>query len=180
MTRANQAHPPANWACGVWFSYATPKYAFITWLALLDRLSTMDRVKKWSPSVDDICVLCKNAGETRSHLFFECTYSSHIWDHIVRGVMGTNYTMVWNEIVSLLGRNDRDKKRLFCFRYAFQAVIHTIWRERNRIKHGEKPLPIAIVLKLIDKGVRNKLSLLRRKGVKGMEGALQFWFSTRI
>lgn len=33
---------------GVWFSMATPKFAFMTWLAMLNRLSTMDRISKWS------------------------------------------------------------------------------------------------------------------------------------
>ena len=54
-----------------------------------------------------------------------------------------------------------------------------IWRERNKIKHGESPLPMNAVKKLIDKRVRNKLSLLRSRGGKGMESALQYWFSTR-
>lgn len=102
----------------------------------------MDRVKKWSLGLDDICVLCKSAGETQSHLFFECSYSSQIWDRLMRGVFGDYYNMVWNEVVILLGRTDRDKKRAFSFRYTFQAAIHTTWRERNRIKHGEKPMPI--------------------------------------
>ena len=58
--------------------------------------------------------------------------------------------------------------------------LFTIWRERNKIKHGERPLPMAVVKKLMDKGVRNKLSLMRLKGGKGTEDALQYWFSTRV
>lgn len=69
-------YPQNRWACGIWFSNATPKYAYMSWLAMLDRLSTTDRVVKWSKGVDDTCVLCKNAMESRNHLFFECSYSS--------------------------------------------------------------------------------------------------------
>lgn len=58
------------WTRGVWFSQATPKFAFITWFATLNRLSTLDRVAKWSIGVDTTCVLCKNAEESRDHLFF--------------------------------------------------------------------------------------------------------------
>ena len=54
-----------------------------------------------------------------------------------------------------------------------------IWRERNKIKHGESPMPMTAVKKLIDKDIRNKLSLLRTGGAKGMETGLQYWFSTR-
>lgn len=71
-------------------------------------------------------------------------------------------------------------KKRFCLRYAFQVTIHVLWRERNRIKHDEKPLPIVAVMKLVDKGMRNKLSIMRTKGVKGWEEGLQFWFSTRV
>ena len=42
-----ESHAQCSWARGVWFSMATPKFAFMTWLAMLDRLSTLDRVSKW-------------------------------------------------------------------------------------------------------------------------------------
>lgn len=73
-----------------------------------------------------------------------------------------------------------DRKKLFCLRYALHIAMYGVWRERNRVKHGEKLLPVNLLKKLTDKGVRNKLSLLRSKGVKGMEDALQFWFGTRV
>lgn len=61
--------------------------------------------------------------------------------------------------------------------YSFQAAIHVVWRERNKIKHGDKPLPLPTLKKMTEKGVRNKLSLMRGKS---MEEALQFWFDTRL
>ncbi|XP_024010455.1 uncharacterized protein LOC112085472 [Eutrema salsugineum] len=39
--------PVQQWWNGVWFSYSTPKYSFMTWLAVLDRLSTGDRTLCW-------------------------------------------------------------------------------------------------------------------------------------
>lgn len=39
-----KTYAQCSWARCVWFLMATPKFAFITWLAMLDRLSTMDRV----------------------------------------------------------------------------------------------------------------------------------------
>ena len=169
-----------NWARGIWFSQATPKFAFMAWLAMLNRLTTMDRVARWSQGVDVTCVLCKNAEESRNHLFFECTYSSQLWEHLMKGILRDAYTKDWSEVVVILARSDSDKKRSFCTRYAFQAIVHTIWKERNKIRHREKPLPMEVVKKLIDKGVRNKLGLMRLKGGKRMENALQYWFSTRV
>lgn len=67
-----------NWASGIWFSNATPKFAFISWLVMLNRMSTLDRVAQWSQGVDTTCLLCKNDVETRDHLFFACSYSSQV------------------------------------------------------------------------------------------------------
>lgn len=71
-----KAKPVCPWVKGVWFPQATPKFAFIFLLAMLDRLSTMDRIHRWNAGVDTTCVLCKQATETRDHLFFVCSYST--------------------------------------------------------------------------------------------------------
>lgn len=84
------------------------------------------------------------------------------------------YTNVWSGIQGLILDDTRDKWSLFCIRYAFQAVIYAIWRERNKIKHGDKLLPMPVLIKMIDKGVRNRISLMRMKRVKGMEKLMQY------
>ncbi|KAL0825103.1 hypothetical protein Bca101_048780 [Brassica carinata] len=140
----------------------------------------MDRVSKWCQSIDSGCVLCKNATESRNHLFFECTYSLQLWEDLVSGILGHAYTKDWSSIVLIISDSTMERKKLFCVRYAFQAAIYAIWRERNRIRHGEKALPIDVLKKLTDKGIRNKLSLIRVMRRKRMEEVLQFWFQTRI
>lgn len=167
------------WTRVVWFSNATPKHAFIAWLANLNRLSTLDRVSKWSQGVDVTCVLCKNEKESRNHLFFECSYTSQVWEFLTKGILTTSYSKTWDVIIQILSDGKMEKKRLFCLRYAFQITIYTFWRERNRLRHGEKLVPMEALKKLIDKGIRNKLSLLRRKGIRNMREALTFWFQTR-
>ncbi|XP_013624976.1 PREDICTED: uncharacterized protein LOC106331202 [Brassica oleracea var. oleracea] len=132
----------------------------------------MDRIAKWNPGAEEICVLCKNASETRSHLFFECSYSTRVWEHLMKGVLLNDYTSVWSDILMLIKDERMENKKKFCLSYVLQAAVHALWRERNKIKHEEKPMPIEIVMKLLDKGMRNKLSLLRTKGAKG--------FSTRM
>lgn len=94
--------------------------------------------------------------------------------------MGSSYTNVWSEIIEILIDRNKEKKSLVCIRYAFQAVLYVVWRERNRVRHGDKVLPLSVMKRMIDKGIRNKISVLHRKGIKGMENMMQFWFSTRI
>ena len=145
-----------------------------------DRLSTMDRIMKWSQGVDTACVLCKAAIETRNHLFFECSYASQLWEYLAKGILLGTYSINWSLLVRIVTSGSLDKKGMFCIRYAFQAAIYAIWRERNRIRHGEKPLPIAMLQKLTEKGIRNKLSLMSTRKRRGLETALQFWFQTRL
>ncbi|XP_013594519.1 PREDICTED: uncharacterized protein LOC106302591 [Brassica oleracea var. oleracea] len=91
-----------SWYKGVWFPQATPKYAFVTWLAVRDRLATMDRIAKWRQGIDETCVLYKNVPETRTHLFFECSYSSQIWEYLTKGLLREDYTTAWSEIESMI------------------------------------------------------------------------------
>lgn len=172
MVRVN--HEKCDWVKGVWFSMATPKFAFISWLAMRDRLSTMDRVSLWSQGVDTTCVLCNLAPECRNHLFFECVYSAQVWDYLLLGIMRSSHSTAWTSIVPWVCAEDRDKKREFCIRYAFQAAVYAIWRKRNRIKHGEKAMPLSMLKRIIDKGIRNKLYLIEKDRRKGMDGLLQF------
>ena len=67
--------PICDWYQAVWFKHATPKFSFITWIAMHGRLSTGDRMRKWNENVDASCVLCQEPLETLHHLFFDCPYT---------------------------------------------------------------------------------------------------------
>lgn len=174
------SHPSCFWSSGIWFSQSTPKFAFVVWLSSRNRLSTLDRVAKWSQGIDSTCVLCKAAQESRDHLFFECVYTAQIWEFITRGILGSLYTNHWSEIIEIIGDKSREKKSLFCLRYAFQSVLYAVWRERNKIRHGDKLMPLETLKRTIEKGIRNKISVMRMKGIKGMEELMQFWFNSRM
>ncbi|XP_024013093.1 uncharacterized protein LOC112087303 [Eutrema salsugineum] len=50
--------PLQRWSFAVWFPGNTPKFAYITWLAMQNRLSTGEIVKQWGPGMSTRCVLC--------------------------------------------------------------------------------------------------------------------------
>ena len=156
-----------------------PKFVFMAWLSA-DRLSTLGRIAKWNQGIDTTCVLCKGGFESRNHLFFECSYTGEVWEFLVKGILCNSFTNSWSEIMEILTDLNREKKSLFCIRYAFQAVRYADWRERNKFRHGDKLLPLSVLKRMIDKGIRNRITLLSRHGVKGMEGLMQYWFSTRM
>lgn len=130
-----------NWHGGIWFRHFTPKYAFCAWLAIHNRLSTADRMQAWNNGMNTACILCQDPMETRDHLFFSCGYSAEIWSALTKGLLKRRHSTSWTSILSVISDTSQDSTTLLLVRYVFQATLHSIWRERNSRRHGEKPTP---------------------------------------
>lgn len=164
----------------IWFKHATPKYSVVTWLAMRGRLATGERMQYWNGNTDVSCILCREPLETLKHLYFDCVYSTQVWEELTRGILKDQYTARWDEIVNLLVRNsDWERVKIFTMRYILQSTVHTIWRERNRRRHGENAVPAEIVIRRLDKNVRNQFTVIQRRGDKEFKEGKKFWFETR-
>ena len=73
-----------QWHRFLWRPMAVPKHVFISWMAILNHLPTMDRLASWGMEVRGVCCLCQEEMETRDHLFFGCNFSKTIWRHILQ------------------------------------------------------------------------------------------------
>ena len=134
-----EVHMQVNWSHGIWFQFNTPKYAFMSWLATLNRLATGDRILQWNTSNTSSCLLCPDPLETRDHLFFTCQFSEAVWKGLTQKLLSTRYTNQWNHLQELLLDMNRDRIDMFVVRYVFQTTLYSIWWERNQRKHGEPP-----------------------------------------
>ncbi|KAG7540795.1 Endonuclease/exonuclease/phosphatase superfamily [Arabidopsis thaliana x Arabidopsis arenosa] len=173
-----EANPRCEWYKVVWFPNATPKYSFITWIAIQNRLATGDRLLRWNVGANGSCAFCGEGVETRNHLFFSCPYSSQVWDALSRGILDHRFTTSWESLLSILTVSTTPRLHCFVLRYIFQISIHSIWRERNSRRHGETPTPVSKLISMIDKSVRNRLSTLASSSSSEYEGGLRFWFQT--
>ncbi|PWA47412.1 hypothetical protein CTI12_AA483670 [Artemisia annua] len=72
-----------KWASTVWFSQGTLYHAFITWLAVNERLNTQDRLLGWNPNRQMQCAFCIKEADSHDHLFFSCEVTSKIWKELV-------------------------------------------------------------------------------------------------
>lgn len=72
------------WEKAVWTVGGIPKHNFLTWLFVLNRSPTRDRMIHWGLQVDPSCLLCNAAAESRDHLFFNCSYSWMLWTELAR------------------------------------------------------------------------------------------------
>lgn len=94
-------------------------------------------------------------------------------------LVGVRYTTIWTELLDLVMDRTRDSTLLFLTRYTFQAVVYSIWRERNNMRHGDAPQSAIHIVKYIDKLVRNRADSLRGVGNGRYSKAMGVWFATR-
>lgn len=67
------------WSHIIWIAGGIPKHSFLSWLFLLNRCPTRDRLLNWGLQTSPTCLLCKSSPESRDHLYFLCPYSWSLW-----------------------------------------------------------------------------------------------------
>lgn len=163
--------PRVQWykGCGL----PTQLISFLIWLAIHNRLSTGDRMKKRNSEMSTKCICCDNIEEKRNHLFFSCRYSAEIWKNLTKRLLSHHYSTDCNSLMTLICSSDLPHTNIFLLRYAFQATLYLIWHERNARRHGELASPANRLIKPIDKNVRNRLSSIRDLGEQRYATGLQ-------
>ena len=138
------------------------KHAIMVWMAVLNRLPTKDKIKSWGSEVNDVCELCRSAGETRDHLFYGCIFSQQIRNEILLLCGHTRRVSSWN------GKLQRAMQRLkgrslasVILRIAWHAMIYYTWLERNNGFHKGKVGTIMQVLEKIEEVIRIRLMGLK-------------------
>ena len=150
------------WHRLIWGSFVVPKHAFIAWMAVLNRLPTMDRMIKWGIELECCCSLCKQVEESRDHLFFECPFSKEIWKQILclcglrRTVLDWHYEFKW-AIQKVKGKSMIS----MVLRVGWNAFIYHIWRERNNRIFRNKEETKEQIMEHIKSVIRHRLAGLR-------------------
>ncbi|KAE8668369.1 hypothetical protein F3Y22_tig00112343pilonHSYRG00209 [Hibiscus syriacus] len=72
-----------SWHKIIWFPSHIPKFSLISWMVILDRLPTRDRLIRFGVVNDDACVVCGSSMETRNHLFADCSYARNVWNAVL-------------------------------------------------------------------------------------------------
>lgn len=143
------------WKEAIWNSGGVPRHSFHAWLVTLNRLPTRDRLLSSGLTVPATCLLCNQGVESRDHLFFACSFSSELWTHHSRRInIGplTTWSDSLNCMQSLSGLPWRRKLQLI----VWQAVIYSIWQERNARLHRNTQKTVATISSILDITIRNK------------------------
>lgn len=94
--------PPVPWRSIVWGKHSIPRYATILWLACWNRMNTLDKLHTWGLTTSNICVFCASAVETHDHLFFQCSFSTQIWNSIMCRLYAGIRSFDWQDILIFL------------------------------------------------------------------------------
>jgi hypothetical protein len=112
------------------------KIKVFAWLLLSDRLNTRDLLKRrhWRVTDDVHCELCPGRNyEDRTHLFFECNFSTRIWNYL---------QITWqpkDNMQDILAVAKRSFNKPF-FMEVLMTACWNIWLIRNgKIFRNERP-----------------------------------------
>ncbi|KAL4309145.1 hypothetical protein GQ457_01G033170 [Hibiscus cannabinus] len=102
-------------------------------MAVLNRLPTLDRLRRMGLSEDDRCILCGDGQEDRDHIFAGCYYSKQIWVSLLHSCKVTRLTMDWDAELRWLCTCLKGKSlRVLLLKLAWASFVYHIWEERNR------------------------------------------------
>ena len=147
------------WARFLWSTMVIPKHTFISWMAILNRLPTMDRLIAWGMNVRGTCCNCQKEEETRDHLFFGCSYAKNIWKEILQLCGLHRDVRPWEEELTWAVQRIKGKVLIsIVLKIAWRAFIYFVWRKRNRRLHNELAETPLQLLERVKDVVRIKLA----------------------
>ncbi|XP_010513296.1 PREDICTED: uncharacterized protein LOC104789266 [Camelina sativa] len=163
------------WAPLVWHKAVIPKHAITSWLFILNRNPTLDRLSAWGYDVELDCLLCGLACESRDHMFFQCAFSAEVWSLIMQRLQISSPPFLWDQILLWLPSILVSKQKKLALLQGWQAAIYELWRERNRRFHDGLSLFPVQVARHIFSSMENKCNAMIQLGLKRGTSILQCW-----
>ncbi|CAH9134267.1 unnamed protein product [Cuscuta epithymum] len=123
---------PRVWMSFIWKPFIPPKFSFIMWLALRNRLPTYDNLGFLD--VINMCFFCKGGPETIPHLFFGCTFTGQVWD-MVRQWLGLKrrMTTLLSAVKWIKEEHNGANIKAKSIRISLCYTVYWTWRTRNAI-----------------------------------------------
>jgi hypothetical protein len=114
---------------------------------------------KWGFNVDGNCVFCRNAIETRNHIFFDCSFSKRIWRNVMALCLISDPQFCWEHLVEWGSMHLKRKGlRANLCKLAWWATVYYLWSQKNALLHAGQVKTEDQILNLIKKDVKTRLS----------------------
>lgn len=159
------------------FKEAVPRYAFILWLAMKERLTTRDRLIQWGMNIPSGCVLCSSGEDSHSHLFFECEFSRQTWFTLAHKI-SPNPPLTLHSASAWVMRAQSSPQYYasIILKMLLQATTYVVWQERNsRVFNAQFSTTAAIIAQL-DHTLRNRLISFRPEDPLSSLSLIAYYF----
>ncbi|XP_019087642.1 PREDICTED: uncharacterized protein LOC109127430 [Camelina sativa] len=146
------------WADIVWFKQHVPRYSFIAWLAMLNRLPTRDRLHRWGMNVPISCVLCSSGVESHAQIFFECPFATDLWGFLAAKFIPNppyNLSAAASWIASL--NSPLQANTTAILKLLLTSVLYHVWKKRNSRIFIDTAFTIHQLRIAIDRVMRDRL-----------------------
>ncbi|KAL0439808.1 UNVERIFIED_CONTAM: LINE-1 retrotransposable element O protein [Sesamum latifolium] len=149
--------PKVAWYSLLLGPFKIPRNNFVLWLAILQRLSTLDR--PWLHHGDGTCILCSNrCPETHSHLFFRCQFARQCLTTVRRFVSFPWLSRGWEFDILWAARKWRGKHVInAAYRALLSSLVYHIWQERNRRRFQQTERTASTLGRLVVEEVRQRI-----------------------
>ncbi|WZZ07224.1 hypothetical protein YC2023_093145 [Brassica napus] len=171
-----QHGPSVPWHQTVWNKGGIPRQSFLSWLLVLDRCPTRDRLISWGLATSTLCLLCNVQPESRNHLFFECPFTWEIWSHLFRRCTQTperDWSRVLDQLQHLNRRSPIGILSLLCW----QSCLYWSWSERNSRLHRHTFRPPSSLIRQIDRQIKDRILSLRSRNPTVSSIMMQRWLA---
>ncbi|XP_074313926.1 uncharacterized protein LOC141649128 [Silene latifolia] len=121
-----------TWSSLVWNQMTIPKHSFIAWIYFHKGLNTNEKLKSFGLDIDTTCLVCGDGNESLEHLFFSCKYSQRIINKVEQW-MGV--TLPRDEVIAWRNNIPGSQVKKDTINGIINALIYSIWSQRNRSKH---------------------------------------------
>lgn len=134
-----------------------PRVSFIVWKASHERLNTGDRLSLFDLTSTLISPFCQYPDESHSHLFFNCLFSTRIWN-----ALKAKCNVNWPDVINFVTKETKGKSlRSIIFKLSLLCSVYHIWLERNNRIFNKEYKPEEVVIKSTIQMIRGRLCLLK-------------------
>lgn len=162
------------WFRTVWNKGGVPRHSFLSWLFVLNRCPTRDRILGWGLQTSPLCLLCNVASESRDHLFFDCPFAWGIWSSLAARcgfTTGRTWSSVLLQLQAINRRSPIGMLTLLCW----QGTIYWVWSERNARLHRNIFRSPDIISRLVDRQIRDRILSFRSSNPSVSSIMMQQW-----
>lgn len=121
-----------QWNKYVWHGNSTPRWAFISWLLMHNRLKTREALQSRNFNINGGCLFCNHPFENASHVFFKCSFTAAIWTNLLLKVGIRRTPQHWRTEFNWFKKKVAGRiQKARLLRGLLSSCVYYIWTERN-------------------------------------------------